>query len=147
MIYYVTGDIFDSDAKVLVNPVNTSGVMRSGLALEFKKRYPGLHESYKTVCKSKALQIGKLQLWCKDGVRILNFPTKAHWKEPSKLEYIEEGLKTFKKFYKSYCGENGSVAFPLLGCGEGRLDSSEVVALIEEYLQDLPINVYVYLER
>lgn len=37
MIYYIKGNMFDSPAQVLVNTVNTVGVMGKGLALTFKK--------------------------------------------------------------------------------------------------------------
>ena len=40
MLEYIEGNIFDSPAQVIVNPVNTVGVMGKGIALEFKKRYP-----------------------------------------------------------------------------------------------------------
>ena len=40
MIEYIEGDIFKSPAQVIVNTVNTMGVMGKGLALEFKQRYP-----------------------------------------------------------------------------------------------------------
>jgi hypothetical protein len=35
MIIYADSDLFQSPAKVLVNPVNTVGVMGKGLALRF----------------------------------------------------------------------------------------------------------------
>ena len=40
MITYVKGDIFNSPAKIIVNTVNTVGIMGKGIALEFKNRYP-----------------------------------------------------------------------------------------------------------
>ena len=51
MIEYIEGDIFDSPAQVIVNTVNTVGVMGKGLALSFKKRYPDMFERYKKVCE------------------------------------------------------------------------------------------------
>lgn len=47
MLNYVKGDIFDSPAQTIVNPINTVGVMGKGLALSFKKRYPEMFESYR----------------------------------------------------------------------------------------------------
>ena len=38
MLKYVRGDIFNSPAQVLVNTVNTVGVMGKGIALSFKKK-------------------------------------------------------------------------------------------------------------
>ena len=51
MITYLKGDIFSSPAQVLVNTVNTVGVMGKGVALEFKKRYPEMFSAYERVCK------------------------------------------------------------------------------------------------
>lgn len=61
MITYVKGNLFESPAKVLVNTV---GVMGKGVALEFKRRYPDMFESYKKICEAKQLfkNIGQLFL-------------------------------------------------------------------------------------
>lgn len=44
------GNIFDSEAVALVNPVNTDGVMGKGLAYQFKKLYPQNFKDYKNLC-------------------------------------------------------------------------------------------------
>lgn len=53
MIHYVSGNIFDSPAQTLVNPVNTVGVMGKGLALEFRRRYPNMFDEYKKQCRDR----------------------------------------------------------------------------------------------
>ena len=93
MIEYIEGDIFESPAQVIVNPVNTIGVMGKGLALEYKKRYPQMFEKYKSVCEKKQLTIGKLMLLYEAVHWLLLFPTKENWRDQSKLEYIESGLQ------------------------------------------------------
>jgi O-acetyl-ADP-ribose deacetylase (regulator of RNase III) len=47
MITYIECDLFSSTAQVLVNPVNTAGVMGKGIALEFKSRYPEMFDAYR----------------------------------------------------------------------------------------------------
>lgn len=142
MITYLKGDIFSSPAQVLVNTVNTVGVMGKGVALEFKKRYPEMFKSYERVCNDKQLEIGKLLLWKGPDKWVLMFPTKQHWRNPSKLEYIETGLQKFADTYM----EKGitSAAFPRLGCGNGGLDWEKVRPLMERYLKPLLIPVYIY---
>lgn len=143
MIEYIEGDIFDSPAQVIVNTVNTVGVMGKGLALSFKKRYPDMFESYKKVCEKHQLTIGKLMLHQEADHWILLFPTKENWRNPSKLEYIEKGLM---KFVSTYAEKHiTSIAFPKLGCGNGELDWNLVRPLMERYLKPLPIDVYIYL--
>lgn len=143
MISYIEGDIFNSPAQVIVNAVNTVGVMGKGIALAYKNRYPKMFEYYKAACESKKFQMGKLMLCRETDHLILLFPTKENWRNPSKLEYIKAGLV---KFVKTYAEKNiTSIAFPKLGCGNGELNWSDVKPLMEEYLKQLPIDVYVYL--
>ncbi len=142
MIKYIEGDLFGSPAQVIVNTVNTVGVMGKGIALEYKKRYPGMFDYYKKACEKHKLIIGKMLLWYAPDHWVLLFPTKEHWKNPSKLEYIEKGLKVFVKKYAEY--NISSIAFPRLGCGNGELNWDDVRRLMEEYLMDLPIEIFVY---
>lgn len=143
MIKYLEGDIFTSPAQVIVNTVNTVGVMGKGIALSFKKAYPEMYKAYREACEDNTFHMGKLMLWREVDHWILLFPTKENWRNPSKLEYIEQGLK---KFVETYF-EMGitSIAFPRLGCGNGGLDWNDVKALMEKYLKPLPIDVYIYI--
>ncbi len=142
MITFVRGDLFQSPARVLVNTVNTVGVMGKGIALTFKTIYPDMFKRYRALCEEKHFDIGKLWLYKTNHKWILNFPTKKHWRAPSKLEYIEAGLQ---KFASSYAEQRiTSVAFPELGCGNGELSWQDVRPLMIRYLRPLPINTYIY---
>lgn len=143
MIEYIEGNIFDSPAQVIVNTVNTVGVMGKGIALSYKKRYPEMFEVYRRACEKHQLLIGKLMLYYAPDHWILMFPTKEHWRNPSKIEYLEAGLSKFVNTY----AEKGitSIAFPRLGCGNGELSWNAVKPIMEKYLKRLPITVYIYL--
>lgn len=142
MLTYVSGNLFDSPAKVLVNTVNTVGVMGKGIALTFKQIYPEMFERYVALCESGAFDIGKLWLYRTDNKWVLNFPTKREWRKPSKLEYIEAGLA---KFAETYSEQNiTSIAFPELGCGNGELAWDDVQPLMSHYLRALPITIFIY---
>lgn len=145
MITYVKGDIFSSPSKVIVNTVNTVGVMGKGVALEFKNRYPDMFQSYKALCDEKKLDIGKLVLWKNSSKWVLLFPTKKHWRNPSKMEYIEKGLEKFVENWDRL-GAN-SIAFPRLGCGNGGLDWEDVRPLMEKYLNPLPLQILIYVDN
>jgi O-acetyl-ADP-ribose deacetylase (regulator of RNase III) len=143
VVTYVQGDIFQSPAQVLTNTVNCVGVMGKGVALEFKKRYTGLFESYKALCDKQAVAPGKPYLWENDRVQVLNFPTKRHWKDDSRLDDIEAGLKYLSENYASMGID--SLAMPALGCGNGGLNWNDVKPLIDKYLGALvDLDVYVY---
>src|SRR5882672_1596604 len=132
MITYVRGNIFESPAQTLVNTVNTVGVMGRGVAVEFKRLYPEMFKAYREHCERGDLAIGRLFFYRTEHKSVLNFPTKKHWRQPSRPEYIEEGLKTFAQTYERV-GIH-SVAFPALGCGNGGLDfEKQVQPLMEKY--------------
>ena len=59
---YLKGNIFSSSAEVIVNPVNTFGVMGKGLAAEFKRRYPDMFRKYKAFCEQKKFSVGQLYI-------------------------------------------------------------------------------------
>lgn len=144
MITYVNGDLLQSPARVLINTVNTVGVMGKGIAKDFKNIYPEMFQQYQSLCEKGMFNVGQLWLYKTPHKWILNFPTKKHWRQPSKIEYIEAGLR---KFVKSHA-EKGitSIAFPALGCGNGELDwETQVHPLMEKYLKNLPFDVYIYL--
>lgn len=137
------GDLFSSKAKTLVNTVNCVGVMGKGIALEFKKKYPKMFAEYEQLCSRKELQPGKPYYYSDlYGSSIINFPTKDHWRSPSKLSYIVSGLDWFRENYQKYGIE--SVAFPPLGCGNGGLPWTVVGPLMYSKLFDLPIEIEIY---
>ena len=146
MILYVQGDLFQSPAQVLVNTVNTVGVMGKGVALQFKRHFPEMYAKYRELCEKGGFNVGSLWLYKTPNKWVLNFPTKRHWRQPSRIEYVESGMKKFVETY-SRMGIH-SIAFPPLGCGNGQLDfRSQVQPLMEKYLQPLPIEVFVYPEK
>ncbi len=144
MITYVDFSLFESPAKVLVNTVNTVGVMGKGIAKNFKGIYPEMFSRYQQLCERGTLGIGDLWLYKTPQKWVLNFPTKRHWKNPSKTEYIEQGLEKFVQIY--WEARVTSISFPQLGCGNGELDwASQVKPLMERYLKSLPIEIFVHL--
>lgn len=144
MISYRTGNIFDSEMKTLVNPVNCVGIQGAGLALQFKNRYPKAYRGYKAFCDQQKMLPGGILLSSvpEYGKTILSFATKNHFKNPSQLNFIESGLIKFRTTYKSLGIK--SIAFPMLGCGLGGLKWEDVKPLMEEYLNDLDIPVEIY---
>ena len=144
MINYVVCDLFLSPAPVLVNTVNTVGVMGKGIAKDFKHIYPEMFHEYQELCERGLLEVGKLHLFKTPNKWILNFPTKKHWRQPSRVEYIRAGLKKFVATHHQY--GITSVSFPQLGCGNGELDwVTQVRPIMEELLGTLPITVFIHL--
>lgn len=143
MLRALIGDLFASRAQTQVNTVNCVGVMGKGIAEQFKKRFPAMFEDYKGRTDRKLVRPGEPYLYYDaSGTRIVNFPTKDHWRSPSRLADIERGLD----YLASHVVAWGitSLALPPLGCGNGGLEWAEVGPLIWRKLSGLPIDVDVY---
>ena len=147
MITYTQGNLLDAPAEALVNTVNAVGVMGRGVALMFKEAFPENFRAYEAACKRNEVKTGHVfaterhQLigpkW------IINFPTKQHWRNPSKIEWIEQGLEDLKRFIVAH--KIRSIALPPLGTGNGGLDWSDVKPRIERALgslQDVDVVVF-----
>lgn len=134
MIHTVQGDIFNAKTEAIVNPVNCVGVMGKGLALAFKQRYPNNYAAYRKACQTHELQIGRIFTYRLKGDGegklhyIINFPTKDHWRDASKVSYIEQGLDALARTIEEI--PIHSIAIPPLGCGLGGLSWDIVRPLV-----------------
>lgn len=147
MISILEGDMMQSEAEALVNTVNTVGVMGKGIALQFKEAFPNNNKVYKGACKRNELRPGKLlAIWDENlhlGKKlIINFPTKIHWRNPSKYEYIEKGLVALRELILKE--KIKSIAIPPLGSGNGGLDWYKVKAMIQQALGNLDTEIFIF---
>jgi O-acetyl-ADP-ribose deacetylase (regulator of RNase III) len=143
MLKVLTGNLFESKAGSLVNTVNCIGIMGKGVALEFKKRYPAMFEDYARRCGLGQVRLGEPYPYRDaSGILIVNFPTKDHWRSPSRLADIEHGLDYFVQHHAEW--DIRSVAFPALGCGNGGLDWQRVRPLMVAKLGRLKVDIEIY---
>jgi O-acetyl-ADP-ribose deacetylase (regulator of RNase III) len=158
------GDMFFSKMQTLTISVNCVGVMGKGLASAAKYRFPDVYVKYEDMCKKKTLKLGQPYIHKRESSVLSDlgdeafmladvedasqtwfmlFPTKGHWKNNSRLEDIEQGLRWFSDNYKKQGVK--SVAFPALGCGNGGLSWRDVGPLMCKYLAPLELQVVIYL--
>ena len=147
MIEYKTGDILSEEAEALVNTVNCVGVMGRGIALQFKSAFPENFASYAAACKRNEVQPGRMFIFETRQLAnprfIINFPTKRHWRDKSRMGDIDAGLVALAKEIRSR--DIRSIAIPPLGAGLGGLDWSEVRPRIEAMLRELSdVNAVIF---
>jgi O-acetyl-ADP-ribose deacetylase (regulator of RNase III) len=147
MITFTQGNLLEANAEALVNTVNTVGVMGKGIALMFKEAFPENLKAYEMACKRGELQVGRVFVTERQQLIgpkwIINFPTKKHWRHPSKMEWIVDGLEDLKRVIAER--NIRSIALPPLGSGNGGLDWRSVRPKIEAAFRSLPdVSVIVY---
>ena len=151
--------------QTLTISVNTVGVMGAGLASRAKENFPSLYVKFQEICRNKKLSTKTPYLYKEDYSYdahmadepntltekpndekwFLLFATKEHWRYPSKMEYIKDGLQWLVENAKK---ENiRSLALPALGCGLGGLPWHTVGPKMCQYLHKLEIPCEIYLPR
>jgi O-acetyl-ADP-ribose deacetylase (regulator of RNase III) len=139
MIEFTHGNLLEAKCDALINTVNTEGVMGKGIALMFKERFPVNYDLYRAACKRKDVRVCEMfvtETGELGGPRyVVNFPTKKHWRNASRLEWIECGLESLRSFIVD--SKIQSIAIPPLGAGNGGLDWTSVRGLIVAALSDL----------
>ena len=112
MIKLTKGNLLEADVEALVNTVNCVGIMGKGIALQFKQAFRDNFQAYASACREGKVKPGRILAFPTNRMinpkYIINFPTKRHWKEKSRLEYIEKGLNALvtevrRLGIKNYC--------------------------------------------
>ena len=139
--------------------------MGKGLALRTREQFPDVYVEYEKACRSKKITTERPYIYKREEsvadelsdfkphrVNIKNpmkwfllFATKRHWRQNSRIEDIESGLKWLQNNYK----EEGiqSLAMSALGCALGGLNWADVAPLMCKYLDEIGIPVEIYLPR
>lgn len=146
MIRFVRGNLLATETEAVVNTVNTVGVMGKGIALQFKERFPENFKAYEAACEAGEVVIGRMFVTTNPALSnpkwIVNFPTKKHWRYPTKIEWVVEGLKDLRRFIE----QEGvrSISIPPLGCGNGGLAWNRVKHEIEVALSEIDVDIAVF---
>ena len=147
MIRYTQGNLLAAEVDAVVNTVNEVGVMGKGIALQFRETFPASSKAYMQAGKRGEIQVGRMFVTAGEDLTgprwIIHFPTKKHWRQPSRLEWVKTGLMDLVRVLREK--QIRSVAVPPLGCGNGGLEWGSVKAEIERALGELrDVDVVVY---
>jgi O-acetyl-ADP-ribose deacetylase (regulator of RNase III) len=135
-IVFIGGDLFQSDAQVIVIPVNKVSVAGKGTALQASKSINGWLSSYQAACRNGWFNDNPLHIHRIGPTReYVNFPTKNHWRDPTPDGLIEIGLAALVREYKGSGAR--SMALPALGAGCGKADWTATRMLMLQYLTPL----------
>ena len=147
-----TKDLFDTslEANVLVNPVNCVGRMGKGLAKQFATKYPQILQPYKEACSKYQLEPGlayildlkSMELKSDHIDQIILFTTKGHWKNGSRLCWIETGLDMLCCRCQDFFSKDDIIAIPKVGAGLGGLNEKDVIQMIHYKLDDVEQKVW-----
>lgn len=150
-IQHIKGDIFTSDANLILHQVNCQGVMGGGVALQVRQKYPEVYSAYKALCDQHSDDRSTLlgdQLYCKinDSQRIVNLFAQENFGYDGQCYTDYDALRyALSKVGWFARRKNFSIAIPyLMGCHRGGGDWNIVYKMIEEELAGCDVTLYEY---
>lgn len=140
------GDLFDvQPGDIIVNTVNTIGVMGAGVAKEFKRRMPEVFNAYSDHLRKLNMSPGDIIVtgtrYNDCNIIALSVATKKHFKDHSKIEWVEQCIANMKDYMQIAAPKDSRLRMPPLGCGNGGLDVNVVTGLIKDAFIDTPFDV------
>jgi len=147
MLQYYTenkSDLFSTQFPVIVHGTNCHGVMGAGVARVVAEKYPDVYGWYKAVCANGDFQLGGCQLlYSAVGKKwIANLATQYDLGSDARLSAVEVSLHNLAiKLNKINVG---SVAMPMIGCGIGGLNWTDVSKLVKRFAKQNEIQTAVH---
>jgi O-acetyl-ADP-ribose deacetylase (regulator of RNase III) len=155
---YVTGDVTDDDADVLVCTCNVTGpygrpAMGAGVAKAFSMRWPSIKAPYEADCLAGILRAGGCRLYDlpqspdlfsarAGGRKWAALCTKKNWQQPSRYAWVQSGLLELARLVRD--GRYRTLALPPPGCGKGKLEWARVLPMIQDAFRDADVEVRLY---
>lgn len=163
MIYYVNGNLLDSNVDYICHQVNCQGVMGSGIAGQIKARWPIVYESYIALCDKREEEIyqmcggmengldwtetllGEIQL-VPVGVdkTVINMFAQQYYGYDGKRYTSYDGFWSCLGKVREQVSMGSKIGFPYhIGCGLGGANWTIIRTMIEVVL-DKDFEVYFY---
>ena len=149
MIKHVKGDIFQSDADVILHQVNCQGVMGSGIARQVRIMYPNVYNEYWRFCMSNAdrrkgmLGIAQFVIVAPNRY-IVNLFAQEYYGRGGKCYTDYEALRQcLHRVNSNFRGQMVAIPY-LMGCDRGGGNWDIVYKIIKETLTDCDVVLYEY---
>jgi len=165
----IQGDLFDPshNFNALAQGVNTRGIMGSGIAVDFREKFPAMYEGYLDECsKHSSVLPGLLHTWydedggvCVERPAVYNLFSQVHpgvgnasYELLERATYLmlqeaEDAMEVFKSYDElvpdlvpDLIDGQFRVGLPWIGCGVGGLKRYNVEHLFRRFLSDSEVE-------
>jgi O-acetyl-ADP-ribose deacetylase (regulator of RNase III) len=139
-----TGDIFTTTADGIGHGVNCAGVMGSGIAVQFRSRFPGMYEPYRALCATGGLVPGECHVYRANPAGssqswVFNIASQRLPGPDATLEWLTAGVRA-----ALVAAERRSVqvlALPQIGCGIGGLNWADARPVLADLAEQSPVGI------
>ena len=148
---FVRGDLFTYPGlQALAHGCNCAGAMGRGIAVEFRRRFPGMFTEYKRRCDNGTFRMGDVFVWRSPTLPVVfNLATQKSWKTRAYLGAIEKSVGRMIELAgdMELAGANPkiqTIGLPRVGSGLGGLSWGPVRSLLESEGERTPIQLVVF---
>lgn len=140
---FTEGDMFaDPTLQAFAFGCTTQGKLDAGVAVAFKKQFPGLEDEYKKRCEDGRFSLGDVLVHV-DGARtVYALALQTHWKSKAKLAALERSLARTVEL-ATHAGIT-RIGIPRIGTGLGGLEWRRVKSVAAEIGSTTPIELTVF---
>lgn len=143
------GDLFTSGLPALAHGCNCQGVMGSGIAAQFSKRWPAMYAEYRSRCATGEFRPGDVMMWRDTDwrmpfspVTIFNLATQDQPGPDARLDAL--AVSVSRMLLLAERDAIAAVGMPLIGCGIGGLEWADVGYLLELLAARSPVELIVH---
>lgn len=142
MISFREGDLFGSGLPAIAHGVNCRGVMGAGIAVQFRRHWPQMFESYRRRCLRGGMLPGEILPWKHpDGV-VFNLATQYEPGSAAEPWMITAAIgRMITEAYHDF--KIHEIGLPLIGCGIGGLTPDDLAMCLHPY-SGAPVDLVVY---
>jgi O-acetyl-ADP-ribose deacetylase (regulator of RNase III) len=150
MLVISEGNLFNYKHQAYAQGVNTLGVMSSGIAVDFRKKYPKMFNDYQNLCAHRILLPGKLHVYKTENI----YKSEKDFPEyifnlaiqnvlfSAKKEFLVESMNRMYNFSRS--NNVSDIAMPKIGCGKGQLTMDDLMSALKPFTNDMNFRVTIY---
>lgn len=145
-VEYRTGDLFTQGFTAYAHGVNCRGLMGAGIAREFRRRWPGMHNQYAYLCARYRLQLGEVFKWQRhdaeaDNTIIYSLATQDRPGRHASLDAVRQTVTWMVDDAEAHGVPE--IGLPRIGAGIGGLAWSDVSAVLDDVAGASPVRLVV----
>lgn len=150
-IKHIKGNLFDTDAPIIMHQVNCKGVMGSGVAKQVKERFPKAYRDYKKIVDDKEMVLlGYTQTVFNNEKCIVNLFGQDGYgrdRQHTDLKKLRQSLNALEYLLRLVAPYSGAkqIAMPYkMGSDRGGADWKLVLEMIEEVFEYWSGDILIY---
>lgn len=146
----IDGNLLDSEAQLILQQVNCSGAMNSGVAKAIREKWPVVYEKYKdfVMRKCDGELLGYVQpVTINDNQKVFNLFGQHRYGYDGERYTSYDAIDSCLKKTADYCVEHNvaSIALPWhMSCDRGGANWNIIMEMIKQHFEKLDITIEIW---